>query len=324
MAHIAKLPSGSWRAIVTRGKRQSRTFACKADAELWAARIEADLEALKAGRLPRRSLAEAMLKYADEVSPSKGGAHWEDIRLRAWAKQDWARKVLSDVSTADMAQRRDARLKEVSAGTVLREFNLLGAVFTLARKEWGWITDSPLKNLSMPREPAARTQRVSDAEVSSIVTALGGYGRDTKSQEVAIAFSLCVETAMRRGEALSLTWANISGRTAFLPRTKNGEARTVPLSKVALRLLDILHGKNVSTVFSVSNSTADALFRVAKKRVGLSHIHFHDSRREALTRLAKKLKDPLLLAKISGHKDMGILLRTYFSPDMDDVAAGLD
>ena len=47
-------------------------------------------------------------------------------------------------------------------------------------------------------------------------------------------------------------------------------------------------------------------------------LHFHDSRREALSRLAKKV-DVMTLAKISGHRDIKILLNTYYAPSVEDV-----
>ena len=55
----------------------------------------------------------------------------------------------------------------------------------------------------------------------------------------------------------------------------------------------------------------------------LSHLNFHDTRREALTRLAKKV-DVMTLSKISGHKDIKILVSTYYAPDMSEVANLLD
>jgi integrase len=52
-------------------------------------------------------------------------------------------------------------------------------------------------------------------------------------------------------------------------------------------------------------------------------MHFHDSRREALTRIAAKV-DVLTLAKISGHQDLRILQAAYYAPDMSAVADKLD
>ena len=63
-----------------------------------------------------------------------------------------------------------------------------------------------------------------------------------------------------------------------------------------------------------------------KELAGLADqdLHFHDTRREALSRLAKKV-DVMTLAKISGHRDIKILLNTtYYAPDMSDEAELLD
>jgi len=66
-------------------------------------------------------------------------------------------------------------------------------------------------------------------------------------------------------------------------------------------------------------SQIDANFRKAKKKAGITDLHFHDSRRAALTRMAKVL-DPLALAKVAGHTDVNLLLRVYYKVDEDDLA----
>ena len=53
--------------------------------------------------------------------------------------------------------------------------------------------------------------------------------------------------------------------------------------------------------------------------LGNEDLHFHDTRREACSRLAKKV-DVMTLAKISGHRDIKMLLNTYYAPDMKEVA----
>jgi integrase len=58
----------------------------------------------------------------------------------------------------------------------------------------------------------------------------------------------------------------------------------------------------------------------AKKRANLPHINFHDSRHEAITRMVKVRKLPVeVLAKITGHKTIGILINTYYNPDAQDL-----
>lgn len=77
------------------------------------------------------------------------------------------------------------------------------------------------------------------------------------------------------------------------------------------------------TCFQVKSNILDATFRKLKKAVNKDELHFHDTRREALTRLAKKV-DVMTLAKISGHKDIRILQNVYYAPNMEEVAELLD
>ncbi|HHF5474929.1 TPA: tyrosine-type recombinase/integrase [Haemophilus influenzae] len=50
----------------------------------------------------------------------------------------------------------------------------------------------------------------------------------------------------------------------------------------------------------------------SKKLAEREYLHFHDTRRKALTRLSKKV-DVMTLAKISGHKDISILQNVYYA-----------
>ena len=77
------------------------------------------------------------------------------------------------------------------------------------------------------------------------------------------------------------------------------------------------------TVFDVSTASLDALFRKAKMRANIEDLHFHDTRREALTRLSK-IFDVMELARISGHRDLRILQNVYYAPSVRDLSAKLD
>lgn len=149
---------------------------------------------------------------------------------------------------------------------------------------------------------------------------------ETMINRVGASILFAIETAMRVGEICNLKWEDVdfNKSTAFLPKTKNGFARTVPLSSTAIKILRHLEkvkSECNQTVFQVKSSSHDAIFRKMKELAGLADqdLHFHDTRREALSRLAKKV-DVMTLAKISGHRDIKILLNTYYAPDMSDVA----
>lgn len=333
--------SGAWRVTIRlRGQRESATFSTKAAAAAWASEREREILRVAEGGLPNRSVREALVRYRDEVSPSKRGALWEVRRLDAFlgvAKPAPGRTAqppvlgalldlpIAAVTTADLAGWRTARLRKVAASTVSREINLLSAVFETARKEWMWIRTRPFSDLARPQSPPARKQRISDADALRLCLALGFDETkpvSNKSHQIAVALLLGIETAMRRGEMLALRWSDVRGKVAHLPMTKNGQAREVPLSRRAVALLEKLRGLDAARCFTVAPATADTLYRAAKLRAGLPGINFHDSRREGTSRLSKKV-DVLTLARITGHKDLNELM-TYYQTDMAEVARGLD
>lgn len=315
----------NWRALVRRKgfRPESATFRLKAQASAWAAEREGELVGMRHGIIPRRTVRQAIERYQEEVCPKHQGKRWELIRLdKILRNLDFADRDLGKVSAADIARWRDS-MSGLATSSARREYGLLRAVFTICVKEWAWLKDSPFRGIIPPAEGHARTRRISDAETEAIASALGyvrGSRPETASQFVACAFLWALETAMRQGEILSLTRDQITGPVAFLPRTKNGEPRFVPLSSAALALLALLPAEGY--LFPVANGTADTLFRKARENAGLLDLHFHDSRREAASRLAKKV-DVMTLAKITGHKDVKLLLRVYYAPDMAAVAATL-
>ena len=121
---------------------------------------------------------------------------------------------------------------------------------------------------------------------------------------------------MRAGEILTLDRSRITGRVAHLPKTKNGSARDMPLSPRALQILDQMPPELWQGIDS-----HDALWRKITARACVDNLHFHDSRHEAVTRLAKRL-NVLELARMIGHKDIRELM-TYYEDDAEDVAGRL-
>ena len=111
----------------------------------------------------------------------------------------------------------------------------------------------------------------------------------------------------------------------FFQKTKNGNPRTVPLSKAAVKVLEGLQLLEdcKRKAFNLKSDSLDVNFRKLRDRCGIEGLHFHDLRREGLTRMAAKV-DVLTLAKISGHTDLRILQRVYYAPDMGDIALMLD
>lgn len=319
MATFGKEDNGLWRARV-RLKQQSfsqRGFRTKAAAQAWAAQKEAEILAGARGEVPDKTFGDLLTRYKD-VAAAKRGGRWETIKINAFLRDSELVHIKLDrIGPPDFAAWRDRRLKEVSAGTVLREWNILSGACTVALKEWRWLREHPLRAVARPAQPAPRTRVLAASEVEALLHVCGDdYSAATGRVGLALRFAL--ETAMRAGEICGLTWADIGERTAHLPRTKNGSARTVPLSSEAREILSLLP-RGDGPVFGLAPASLDALFRKVRRKANLENLHFHDSRRTALTAMAAKV-DVLTLAKISGHRDLRILSAVYYAPDMGDVA----
>lgn len=327
MASITRYKGGYRAQIYVDGQRSSGTFRTMREAQAWATARETELKQAPASRYTLRDLIE---RYQREVIAHKKGGEHEDRQAIALLRDfpNLVDKKLAELDTPDMAAWRDARLKTVSDATILRQISWVRHALRLAREEWRWMSHNPLQGMRLPRQPAARVRRVSPGEVRALCRNLGyrpGRRPETRNQEVALVFLVALRSAMRAGEILSLgkRSLNLQRRVASVEhKTQHitGRPRDVPLTRHAIRLLRPVADR--ARCFSISSAVLDALFRKARDRLLIEDLHFHDSRAEALTRMARKV-DVLTLARISGHKDLRILQNAYYRETAAEIAARL-
>lgn len=315
MAYIRKRGTSWYAEIQMRGIRKGESFPTKGEAQAWAAETE---RVIRAGKSPATSklLGDAITRYLETVSPKrKDGGAWETRRGLWLCREPIAQTRLDMLTPEVLADWRDARLKQVSSSTVRRDFNFISAILTIARKEWRWISTNPCADVGRTPDNPSRKRRVSDTELALLYHVAGTDPSLIQARAI-LCFEFCIETAARSSEALSIVPEHINGATVHFPSTKNGHARTVPLSPRAQHILKIVGGQ-----FNLSNSARDANFRKMRAKAGLPDLHFHDSRHEAICRLAQVF-DVLDLARISGHRNINELL-TYYHADAHTLAAKL-
>ncbi|WP_042226240.1 site-specific integrase [Kingella kingae] len=336
MATIRKKPTGGWVAQVRhRAKNglpaisKAAVFPRKADAEAWAAKTEADWQTMRFGGSPNILFAEVLERYKKEVSPKKRGWKNEINIIERVLKTPLAQVRLPNLSELHFQEWANGRMADIAQSSVRREWNVLSHVCSVASKQWRLLPENFMLRLDKPNHGKERTQRVTD-DMATAIAYVAGFSLDClpvkSTQRVAAAFYFGLETAMRGGEMVTLTWDNVflDRRFVHLPDSKNGYARDVPLSLKAVAILKLLaQVRENERVFNITKGSLDALFRKLRERSDLGDVHFHDSRREALTRLALIFL-PMELAKISGHRDLRILLNTYYAPRAEDLAAKMD
>jgi len=315
---------GGWRVqVVVDGKRLSRCFKRKSEAKAWAMAQEMKQEDQI---LPDYTWAQALLKFEETVSCHRSGAQWERLRFQRFAQAAFAGLRLGDLKPEDFAQWRDARLQHVKPGTVAREMGLMRVILETARRDWHWLHVNPMNDVRKPKTPPGRARRILPHEEAALVAAFGlntGLKAHSKTQRVGLAFLLALETGLRAGEMLALTWphSHLKQRYIHLPRSKNGDARDVPLTRRAVEILQTLP-KTPGPVFQLTAAQRDSLWRKIRDKTGLLDLHFHDSRAEAIWRLSKKLQ-VLDLARITGHRDPKSLM-IYYNTSAAELARLLD
>lgn len=327
MATIRKL-RGKWQAMVRRkgAPQRCRSFEKRADAERWARDLEGQID--RTGVLPDTRLAEdttlrdLFKRYLAEVTPQKRSAKSEALRIKALMRRPLAAYSIANLSSAALAEYRDQRLKSVSPATVVRELQTISHAIEIGRREWGvYVPENPAKLVRRPSVPRGRDRRLRGDEEARLYAACDA-GRSPYMQPLVI---LALETAMRRGELLGLSWGDIDWekRIAHLHLTKNGDSRDVPLSGRAYETLWHLHGeRRGDRVFAVTGHAVQQAWDHLRGRAGCPDLHFHDLRHEAVSRLFEKGLDMMAVATISGHKELSMLKR-YTHLRAEDLVARL-
>jgi integrase len=302
---------------------QTKTFSKLADAERWGTIIESEMER---GVFVSRTEAEATLvkdvlqRFATDVLPTKRSEQSDRSRIKTLTDEFGDYRMASLTST-QVAQFRDRRLKVVGPQSVIHEINLLNRVLKTASMDWGISLPGglPTAQVRKPTKPRGRDRRVAESEIAAILYA-------TESPELRTIITIAVETGMRRNELALLAWEEIDlkKQTAHLPKTKTDVPRTVPLSKAAVKALKAFGAKKDGPVFDLRPESMSQAFERACEphRANIVGLRFHDLRHEATSRLFEKGLNVMEVAAITGHKTLDMLKR-YTHLRAEDLAKKL-
>lgn len=313
-----------WQAIVRRKgyPSQSKTFDLRKDAERWARQQERAIDAgqwVDRTEAEQTTLADLLDRYFSEVSKGKRGVDAESYRIEQFKRSNLAKYAPAAITGKLIAGWRDQRLTEVSPATVLRELQLLGHVFNVAIREWGFgLHSNPVSLIRKPAPNKARDRILNDDQRQALIAAVGQCQNPWIKPVVIFA----LETATRRGEILSLTWGDVDLERRVAKVSGKTGSRTIPLSPACIAMLKALPRSLDGLVFPVTIETLKQAYERAVARAGIHDFTFHDLRHDALTRLAKLGLNVLELRAISGHTTANMLQR-YVSIDAGDLAGKL-
>jgi len=311
MAYIRKLSSG-WRAEVQKhGTRASRVFDTKRDAQKWAMETEAGLDAMKGSS--GMTWAQACDKYLSTVDQGKapGAKEWEERRLGECSAFFGENTPIVDITTVRLGEWRDHRMAEVSASTVIRNFSVLRSLFRDATDEWKVLKTNPCKGVKMPEHGPPRHQVWTWKLIKRVLRA---ENRNAREIETIRAFHISLHTGMRLSEILGAT---LVGKVAVLQRDKGSGKASAPVKVPLARKGALLFAKYQP--FTIRADIASATFSDMTDELLIDDLTFHDARASALTWLSRRV-DVMTLARISRHKNMKVLMDTYYRETAEDIA----
>jgi|TARA_B110000879_G_scaffold179768_1_gene235921 integrase len=266
----------------------------------------------------KRTLAEAIDKYADECLPKLKDPIHRAHHLKWWRKR-LGHTTLSSLNRADVVESRNVLKKSFSEATVNRYLASLSPVLSEAVKEWGWMQSNPCLKVRRYKEPDGRTRFLSDDERNRLLAACDKL---PKHPELKLIILIAITTGIRRGEIRGLCWKHVTFKRERLVivDSKNGETRSVPLVGPAyegmvawskVRPLDdnsyVFPGKTDETKGQPLDF--DKCWQDARRLADIKDFRFHDLRHTAASYLAMNGAGLREIGDILGHKTLAMVKR---------------
>lgn len=263
-------------------------------------------------------------------------------------------KPLTEITPAMIEQWRSKRILEgISNATLNRDIGTLKAVMTTAT-EWGFIQESPLKNIKLSKvdwSPKVRylsleeekklRQALLDREHQLIQERVNanqwrtarGYSllpelsEDSFCDHLMPMVLLSINTGLRQGELFHLQWdmINLLESSLILPGrvTKNSSSRYIPLNDEAKYVMQQLYNKSVSKEGLVFPSKNNQPFNNIKrswtsvlKQAQITQFRWHDLRHHFASKLVMAGVDLNTVRELLGHSDIKMTLRySHLAPE---------
>lgn len=260
----------------------------------------------------RRLVDEYIEKYA---KPRKRS--WkEDFRiLHKDILPRWGKRKAQDITRRDIILLLD---EIVDRGASIQANRTLAAIrkmysFAMGR---GILDSSPCVAIPAPSRENRRDRVLDESEIKTFWERL-----DTAKMEraTALALKLQLVTAQRKGEIVGAEWKDFDLKKCWwtIPgeKAKNGLPHRVPLSKLALELLEELKkiSKDSQWLFPspregqpVAGTSVDHSIRVNSDHFCIDHFTPHDLRRTTASMMTGAGVDRLVVSKILNHVEQGI------------------
>lgn len=239
------------------------------------------------------TFSEALKRYKNEELPKKGNdARNRDHHLSFFEKH-LGKLLISRIRPSDikdalilLESEGTAKRKNPAPATIVRYLASLSHLFTIAWREWEWVSENPVKKIKKPSVFNERHRYLSLDEKERLLSET----KKSKCPVLHLIVVLALSTGMRLGEILNLTFRDVNLNEGFihLKKSKNGKPRFIPLKGYAFRLIagymeqQPNHQQDALVLASPTNPNKPydirTAWRTALKRANIENFRLHDLR----------------------------------------------
>ena len=274
-----------------KGARLAKSFRLKQNAERWGHKTIAELDAgtyVDRDKLFSMQLKDLLLLYYEHVKAQTKRPHLLKYTIDMLCKTKLGKSYLPQVDGVKLSNFKNEMLETRSSATVRKYLLLISRAITVGQKELGVpIFNNPVKQVTLPKEPAHRDRVLTETERLGLYKACENNPIYFMRSFVELLF----ETLCRRGELLALRFEDINfvDKTALIRITKNGKPRKIGLSVRAIEIIKSIP-RNVSGEIFITNGTSwfEKCFKRAVANAGLKDFRAHDIRHCGATYLAEQ------------------------------------
>ena len=299
-----------------------------------------------------KALAELVTEYLDyKRAKGKRSIRQDEQICRKLKRGFGAETPVTEITAQQIAHYDRDRVTQtsrlgrpVTPSTVNRELAILRHMLRLA-EEWGYILKVP--NIRLSKEPEGRLRFLSEDEIERLLVAC--EDRRRKSPYLLPIVTIALNTGMRKGEILGLTWQHVdfSRAVLLLEQTKNGHRREVPMNRAVYDALQPLYaaaraalpkpapGERATDPSGLllrkrrgdgSWGSIRTAFESACREAKIPDFRFHDLRHTCASWLVMKGRSLKEVQELLGHREFTMTLRyAHLSPDrLREAVASLE
>jgi integrase len=194
--------------------------------------------------------------------------------------------------------KREGEKRDVGNATLNRELAALRHLLRLAVEEWEVLVKAP--RITLEKEPEGRIRWLEPDEEARLLMACAA----SEHKALAGIVTVALETGMRKGEILGLTWDRIdlSRGVIRLEKTKSGKRREMPMRQVVYEILAALPEPRSGLVWPAGGIRT--AFEQAVADAKLDDFRFHDCRHHFASHFVMRGGTLQALKEILGHADL--------------------